>query len=62
MNDRRTRLPDLILARLSLGAVPLDGLYWYDRKGRSWIDNSRERQSLEADSAAFRRPHYPDTD
>jgi hypothetical protein len=62
MNDRRTRLPELLLARLSLGAVPIDGVYWYERQGRSWIDRSRERNTLRADSGIDRRRHYPDTD
>jgi hypothetical protein len=62
MNDRRTRLPELLLARLSVGVVPVDGIYWYERQTRSWIDRSREHQTLRADAGTDRRRHYPDTD
>jgi hypothetical protein len=62
MNDRKVRLPELILARLSQGAVPVDGLYWYERQGRSWIDRSGDRKALRAKSGIDRRPHDADTD
>jgi hypothetical protein len=62
MSDRRTRLPELLLARLSVGVVPVDGIYWYERQTRSWIDRSRELQTLRADASTDRRRHYPDTD
>lgn len=51
MNNRRRRLPELILARLSVGAVPIDGIYWFERQGRPWIDRARERELLHAGPA-----------
>lgn len=62
MNDRKATLPELIMARLSLGAVPVDGLYWYERQGRTWIDRSREQPNLKPWGASYHRPHYADTD
>lgn len=62
MNDRKVRLPEVILARLSQGAVPVDGLYWYERQGRSWIDRGADRKALRAASGIDRRPHDADAD
>jgi hypothetical protein len=62
MNDRKTRLPELLLARLSLGAVPVDGMYWYERQGRPWLDRSRDHKALRADAGIDRKRRYPDTD
>jgi len=61
MNDRKVRLPELILARLSQGAVPVDGLYWYERQGRSWIDRSADGEALRANSGIDRRSHDADS-
>ena len=61
MNDRKVRLPELILARLSQGAVPVDGLYWYERQGRSWFDRATDRKTLQADSGIDRRLHDADS-
>ena len=62
MNGRRTRLPELILARLAAGVAPVDGVYWFERAGRSWIDRSKDRSRLRADAGLNRRPRYTDTD
>jgi hypothetical protein len=43
MSTRKSKLPELILARLALGSVPIDGAYWFDRPGPRWIDRSRDR-------------------
>jgi hypothetical protein len=32
MNTRRQALYQAVLARISLGAVPVDGVYWFDPK------------------------------
>ena len=61
MNDRKVRLPELILARLSQGAVPVDGLYWYERQGRSWIDRGTDRKALRAEAGIDRRPRDTDS-
>jgi hypothetical protein len=33
MNIHKQRLYRAVLARISLGAVPVDGIYWFDPKG-----------------------------
>lgn len=32
MSTHRNKLFEAVLARISLGAVPMDGLYWFDPK------------------------------
>jgi hypothetical protein len=42
MNKSKHALFEAVLARMSLGAVPMDGLYWFDPKVM------RERAAAEA--------------
>jgi hypothetical protein len=32
MNNHKQTLLEAVLARISLGAVPMDGIYWFDPK------------------------------
>jgi hypothetical protein len=52
MSDRKRSLPEVVLARLSLGAVPVDGIYWYERPLVSWMDLARERSRIRDESGA----------
>ena len=38
MNTHKQRLYQAVLARISLGAVPVDGIYWFDPKGAGTPD------------------------
>jgi len=33
MSKAKHTLAEAVLARMSLGAVPMDGIYWFDAKG-----------------------------
>jgi hypothetical protein len=41
MSTRKHSLLDTILARVSLGSVPVDGMYWADARGE-WQTTARQ--------------------
>ena len=41
MNHAKRTLTEAVLARISLGAVPMDGFYWIDAKGLQHRSASR---------------------
>ena len=43
MSERKSSLPEIILARLAAGAVPVDGIFWLERPRSSWIERGRRR-------------------
>lgn len=47
MSKQKSNLPELILARLARGMVPIDGGYWHERSASSWIDHGRDRSESE---------------
>ena len=55
MNTSRQSRFEAVLARISLGAVPMDGIYWLDPKGRAAACSSKRAQP----SQATDRPVWP---
>jgi hypothetical protein len=39
---------EAVLARISLGAVPMDGIYWLDPKGSAATDSSKRAKAPQA--------------
>jgi hypothetical protein len=42
MNTPKHSLYEAVLARISLGAVPIDGIYWFDPKATVRPDTSKQ--------------------
>jgi hypothetical protein len=42
VNTRKHSLYEAVLARISLGAVPIDGIYWFDPKATARPDTSKQ--------------------
>ena len=42
MNTRKHSLYEAVLARISLGAVPIDGIYWFDPKATARPDAPKQ--------------------
>ena len=55
MNTSRQSRFEAVLARISLGAVPMDGIYWLDPKGSAAADSSKRAQAPQAN----RSPVWP---
>ena len=55
MNTSRQSRFEAVLARISLGAVPMDGIYWIDPKGSAAACSSKRAQP----SQAADRPAWP---
>jgi hypothetical protein len=56
MKTSKPSLYEAVLARISLGAVPIDGIYWFDPKAAGRADVSKQskpagRQSGDAKSS-----------
>jgi hypothetical protein len=51
MNTSKHSLYEAILARISLGAVPIDGIYWFDPKATPRGDASKQSKTKDAKSS-----------
>lgn len=54
MSKSKHTLFEAILARMSLGAVPMDGVYWFDPKT---MREHAEKQRAEKDDCAQEKVH-----
>ncbi len=45
VNTRKHSLYEAVLARISLGAVPIDGIYWFDPKAAVRADTSKQTKA-----------------
>ena len=45
MKTSKPSLQEAVLARISLGAVPVDGLYWFDPKPTPRVDASKQSRT-----------------
>lgn len=44
-------LYEAVLARISLGAVPIDGIYWFDPKPTTRVDASKQSKTKDVKSS-----------
>jgi hypothetical protein len=51
MKTSKRSLYEAVLARLSLGAVPIDGIYWFDPKAGLRADASKQSKTKGAKSS-----------
>ena len=51
MSTSKHSLYEAILARISLGAVPIDGIYWFDPKAITRPDASKQSKTKDAKSS-----------
>jgi hypothetical protein len=51
MNKHKQALFQAILARISLGAVPVDGVYWFDPKDAGTADGPTGKQHAPASAS-----------
>ena len=51
MNTPKHSLYEAVLARISLGAVPIDGIYWFDPKATARPDTSKQSKPKDAKSS-----------
>jgi len=49
MSTRKHSLFQAVLARLTLGAVPVDGSYWFDPKGQNPQESPKPARVPDAD-------------
>jgi hypothetical protein len=49
MNTQKQTFFQAVLARISLGAVPVDGAYWFDRKEAGAAKSSQPARIPDAD-------------
>jgi len=59
MSKAKHTLIEAVLARMSLGAVPMDGIYWIDPKA---VRAARERTGSEQSSGTGRGEKAPQVD
>ena len=45
VNTPKHSLYEAVLARISLGAVPIDGIYWFDPKAAVRADTSKQAKA-----------------
>jgi hypothetical protein len=48
MKTSKHSLYEAVLARISLGAVPIDGIYWFDPKATARADASKPGKARDA--------------
>ena len=53
MDNRKQALYQTMLARISLGAVPMDGLYWFDPRSRPESTSAKRPEAQAAKVAPF---------
>ena len=51
MNTPKHSLYEAVLARICLGAVPIDGIYWFDPKTTARADTSKQSKPKDAKSS-----------
>jgi hypothetical protein len=51
MSTSKHSLYEAVLARISLGAVPIDGIYWFDPKATTRADASKQSKTKDAKSS-----------
>jgi hypothetical protein len=51
MKTSKPSLYEAVLARISLGAVPIDGIYWFDPKPAARIDTSKQSKTKDVKSS-----------
>jgi hypothetical protein len=51
MSTSKHSLYEAVLARISLGAVPIDGIYWFDPKAAIRADASKQSKTKDAKSS-----------
>ncbi|MBS0420443.1 MAG: hypothetical protein JSR66_22240 [Proteobacteria bacterium] len=52
MSKSKHALAQAVLARISLGAVPMDGIYWFDPKALQSRDSGNKSAAEDADQKA----------
>ena len=45
MKTSKPSLHEAVLARISLGAVPVGGIYWFDPKPTTRVDSSKQTKT-----------------
>ena len=51
MKTSKHSLYEAVLARISLGAVPIDGIYWFDPKTAARTDAPKQSKTKDAKSS-----------
>jgi hypothetical protein len=56
VNTPKHSLYEAVLARISLGAVPIDGIYWFDPKAAVRADTSKQTKARATERPARESP------